>query len=124
MIFLDTHVAIWLADGQTKRLSSKAVKSIDGSDSVSISPLVLLEMQFLVEAGRLTHPTDSITKALAIAGIGVHDGSLTEIATKAIELGWTRDPFDRLIAGHASAFRAALVTKDQTLLDNYSRAIW
>ncbi len=38
--------------------------------------------------------------------------------------GWTRDPFDRLIVANAKAANASLVTKDERILKNYSRAVW
>lgn len=124
MTFLDTHVAIWLANDQITRLSRSAKKAIEDAETISISPLVLLEVQFLVEIGRLTRTADFVTRVLATAGIGIHDVSLAEIASKASGLSWTRDPFDRLIVGHAETQQAPLVTKDQSVLDHYPKAVW
>lgn len=123
-VFLDTHVAIWLAAGEIARFSRPAKSAIDDADSVSISPLVVLEVQFLVEIGRLARTTDFVTRVLATGGIGIHDGSLADIASKASGLSWTRDPFDRLIVGHALTVDATLVTKDQSVLDHYRKAVW
>ena len=124
MTFLDTHVAIWLASDQIARLSRTAKKTIEEAEAISISPVVLLEVQLLVEIGRLTRTADFVSRVLATAGIGIHDGSLAEIASKACSLSWTRDPFDRLIVGHALTDDATLVTKDQSILDNYRKAVW
>jgi PIN domain nuclease of toxin-antitoxin system len=122
--FLDTHVALWLANDQITRLSRPARKAIEEAEAISISPIVLLEVQLLVEIGRLTRTADFVTRVLATAGIGVHDGSLAEIASKASSLSWTHDPFDRLIVAHALTEAATLVTKDQSVLDHYPKAVW
>jgi PIN domain nuclease of toxin-antitoxin system len=124
VIFLDTHVAIWIAGTEIQRLSAKAAAAIRASDSVVVSPVVVLEIQYLVEAGRLRQDTHAATSVLATAGIGIHDVSLAEVVSKATEVVWTRDPFDRLIVGHAKTQEAALVTKDQTVLDHYPRSLW
>jgi PIN domain nuclease of toxin-antitoxin system len=124
VIFLDTHVAIWIVGTETQRLSAKAAAAIRSSDSVVVSPIVVLEIQYLVEAGRLRQDTNAATSVLATAGIGIHDVSLAEVVSKATEVVWTRDPFDRLIVGHAITHEAALVTKDKNVLNHYPRAVW
>jgi PIN domain nuclease of toxin-antitoxin system len=43
---------------------------------------------------------------------------------RALDLSFTRDPFDRLIAGHALAANATLLTVDDTLLAHVSCARW
>ena len=46
------------------------------------------------------------------------------VAENAAEQKWVRDPFDRLIVGHASANDAPLVTKDEKIRKHYRRAVW
>jgi PIN domain nuclease of toxin-antitoxin system len=41
-----------------------------------------------------------------------------------VKQSWTRDPFDRLIVGQASANGAVLVTKDAGIRQNYKQSIW
>jgi hypothetical protein len=43
---------------------------------------------------------------------------------KALDLVWTRDLFDRVIVGHASAADRDLLTRDELILANYPRACW
>ncbi len=50
--YLDTHVAIWLYDGLAEKLSPSAKKQIDGNDLL-ISPMVLLEFQYLYDRKRV-----------------------------------------------------------------------
>jgi len=42
----------------------------------------------------------------------------------ASEFAWTRDSFDRLIVAHAALDNDLLLTKDQTMRDNYPLARW
>lgn len=50
--YLDTNVAIWLGQGTLSRLTAKAQRLVEDADVV-ISPMVLLEMEYLSEIGRL-----------------------------------------------------------------------
>ena len=52
-IYLDSHVVVWLSAGQVNKLSAIAKTQIDENDLL-ISPMVLLELKFLHEIGRIT----------------------------------------------------------------------
>ena len=45
-IYLDTHVVVWLYAGETSKLSQAAEELINTNDLL-ISPIVLLEMNYL-----------------------------------------------------------------------------
>lgn len=47
MIYLDTHVVIWLFKDRGKGLSTDARQLIETTDVIFISPMVLLELDFL-----------------------------------------------------------------------------
>ncbi len=53
MIYLDTHVVVWLYSGLTDKLSELA-KSIINENEVYISATVRLELQYLYEIKRIT----------------------------------------------------------------------
>lgn len=53
MIFLDTHVVVWLYSGKIDMLSKKASDLIENGD-LFISPAVTLELQYLKEVKRIT----------------------------------------------------------------------
>jgi PIN domain nuclease of toxin-antitoxin system len=57
-------------------------------------------------------------------GLKVCDLPFPQVARRALELTWTRDPFDRLIVSQASLREAALVTKDRNILQHYGSALW
>ncbi len=41
-----------------------------------------------------------------------------------LDYSWTRDPFDRLIVGHAAVDDELLLSKDRKILENYPFARW
>lgn len=47
------------------------------------------------------------------------------VAVCAIDIGWTDEPFDRLIVANAKANRNAwLITADETIRQHYPQAVW
>ena len=113
MTYLDTHVVIWLYAGRLAQLSAKARGQID-QDDLLISPTVLLELQYLKEIGRLkTSPSKILSALEKDVGLRTCDLPFSEVVEAALGQRWVRDPFDRLIMGHAKANDAPLVTKDE-----------
>jgi PIN domain nuclease of toxin-antitoxin system len=92
---------------------------------IAISPIVRLELQFLYEIHRVTEDADTIVADLANR-IGLTIGNMDFNATisRALEISWTRDPFDRIIVANASLDRSILVTKDQNILSHYPLTKW
>lgn len=124
MIYLDTHVVVWLYTGLTERLSSTGVDLLNEND-VYISPIVRLELHYLHEIQRLSADTDTIlTDLSARIGLQICDKPFNQIVGQALTLNWTRDPFDRLIVAHASLNSNLLLSKDQTILANYAESRW
>ena len=123
-VYLDTHVAIWLYSGQTERLSKRAANLIN-RERVGISPVVLLELQYLREIGRITTaPRTMIADLKQRLGLAVEDRSLESVAERALGLTWTRDAFDRLIVAQAAFDNAELVTSDRLIRNHYPKAVW
>ena len=122
--YVDTHVALWLYAGDTERLSARAVAAIN-REPLSICPIVLLEIQYLHEIGRITVRPGAIVADLERRiGLSVEDRSMAEVTELGLELSWTRDAFDRLIVAQAALDRAALVTRDRLILKHYPKALW
>ncbi len=122
-LHLDTHVALWMVAGEKRRLR-KVARRLQRSN-LFISPIVIVEMEVLSEIGRLR---SRVADALAILkedyGVSEVPGQIRDLAHHARQLGWTRDPFDRLIVGHAQACGELLLTADNTILDNFRDACW
>ena len=124
MIYLDTHIVVWLFAGQIEKLSIQA-KDLLNSNVIHISPIVQLELQYLLEINRITvSPNDIITDLSNTIGLQICDKNLNSIINRSMKLNWTRDPFDRIIVANAAIDDDFLVTKDQTILKNYRKALY
>lgn len=123
-VYLDTHIALWLYAGQTERISKRAANLIN-RERVGVSPVVLLELQYLQEIGRVTAaPRSIIVDLKRRLGLAVEDRSLETVAERALDLNWTRDVFDRLIVAQAALDSAELITIDRLIRKHYPRAVW
>jgi PIN domain nuclease of toxin-antitoxin system len=123
LIYIDTHIAVWLCAGVVGKLSDKA-KDLLNSHEIRISPIVRLELQYLYEIKRVTLPANDIVADLSHSiGLKVCDKDFNAVLHRAIALTWIRDPFDRIIVAHALLNEDYLVTRDQTMLGNYTKSI-
>lgn len=125
MIYLDTHVVLLLYDKLLGKIPQKTVEAIEQADDLRISPIVLLELQYIREIQRIRYAPKIVVDFLARAiNLSVCNLPFSDVVAAATELGWTRDPFDRLIVGHALAQGAELVTKDRLIRENHKQTIW
>lgn len=123
MIMLDTHIAVALYEGRTGGLGLAARRAID-REAVAISPAVLLEIELLHEIGRLRVGAVPISRHLADGlAIRIAGERFADVVIEALALGFTRDPFDRLIVAHAALMKAPLITQDETLHRSYAKAM-
>jgi len=53
MIYLDTHIVVWLYQKDRERFSQVSLSGIDEND-LFISPMVKMELEFLFEIDRIT----------------------------------------------------------------------
>lgn len=124
LIHLDTHVVAWLYAGRADLLSRRAALAIEEED-LAISPMVVLELEYLRETKRLAVSGPAIVRALETQiGLRVSEHGFNTIIRSALDQDWTRDPFDRIIVGHAIAAACGLVTKDRSIRRRYDRAVW
>ena len=124
LIYLDTHVVVWLYAGLQERFSSKATELI-AQEELYISPIVILELQYLYETGRTAESGDRVVQDLTQrVALQVCDREFPAVVSAALRHGWTRDPFDRLIVAQAELQRDKLLTKDQTIRRRYRQAVW
>ena len=124
MIYLDTHVLLWLHAGLLDRLTLRGRRLLEQNDLL-ISPCVKLELQYLFEIGRTTVPCDRVVNDLeGQIGLGICDLPFAVVVNRALELDWTRDPFDRLIAAQALCRGIPLLTKDKSIRRRVKLAVW
>jgi PIN domain nuclease of toxin-antitoxin system len=124
LIYLDTHVVVWLYAGLTDKFSDSARELINEQD-LYISPMVRLELQYLFEIQRVTKDAQAVVNDLSTRiGLQVCSKPFNDVVVQSLAASWTRDPFDRLIVAHAALNDNLLLSKDQNVLENYSRAKW
>ena len=92
-LYLDTHLLVWLRDGELHKISPRMKTLIEERD-LYFSEFVRLELQYLYEIGKLTEPANEIVMHLS-AKVGIQSCtlSLPRIIQAALSLRWTRDPF-------------------------------
>ena len=123
-LHLDTHAVVWLYEGETTRFTTAGLALIERS-ALYYSPMVLLELQFLNEIGRIVPSANKILTTLnKEIGLEIAEGSFGQISQLACSQTWTRDPFDRIILSHAKENKAKLLTKDRKILKNARLATW
>ena len=124
MIYLDTHIVVWLYAGLLEKFS-QSIQAILNENEILISPIVRLELEYLYEIERVREPAHGIVADLADRiGLRVCEKDFNAIVSQAIKLTWTRDPFDRLIVANAALNDNILISRDQNILDFYPHARW
>jgi PIN domain nuclease of toxin-antitoxin system len=127
VILLDTHVWIWAAEGNTRRIGTRTRRLLGRGitdESIRISVASVFEITALHASGRLrlALPLDRwLDEALAALrarlvdislGIAIDAGRITRAALP--------DPMDRLIVATAREEDATLLSCDRAMLD-YAR---
>jgi PIN domain nuclease of toxin-antitoxin system len=123
--YLDTHVAVYLHDGLIEDLSTEAKRLVEANDLL-ISPMVFLEFDYLYRRKKIGVSAKSLFATLNTSfGVAICRFPFPAIAQEAVDIGWTMDPFDRLIVAHAIANQGSvLITKDRLIRRNYENARW
>lgn len=124
-VYLDTNVVVWLAQGTLQRISRRARSALE-QGTLLMSPMVLIELQYLYEFNRVKLPARDVRlKVEHEIGVRVCDLPFLSVASAALDEKWTRDPFDRMIVAQAKANGVApLVSADEEIKKNYPRTVW
>lgn len=124
-LYLDTHIVVWLRQKELDKFSKRALDAIENAHALLISPMVMMELKYLQEIGRLTDTPYNILGDLnAMIDLRVDEVDMFEVIKKSLSLEWTRDPFDRLIVANAMVRDYSLLTKDEKILANYDGAFF
>ena len=124
VIYLDTHVVVWLYQKDKSRFTPETLDLID-KEELLISPMVELELEYLFEIDRINVRAEIILNYLKTRiGLKICDKSFPGISQKAISMKGTRDPFDRIITAHAAIDNSILITKDKRIRKHYSKVVW
>ncbi len=124
MIYLDTHIVVWLYAGEIEKFS-RQVRELLNEHEITISPIVRLELQYLYEIQRVSDNANVIVMDLSNRiGLKVCDKNFNVIINQAVTFSWTRDPFDRVIVANAGLNDNVLISKDQNIREHYPHARW
>lgn len=124
-MYLDTCVVVWLYGGETHKLSKAAIDGIREDPGILVSPAVVLELQLLHEIKRARVTALKVMDRLSVEiGLAICQLPFASVVENAVDISWTRDPFDRLIVANARANDAPLITKDERIRKHYRRSVW
>ena len=124
MVYLDTHLVLWLYAGSVNLISKEILQALDENE-LYISPIVELELQYLKDSKKIKKAPAEITEALhKEINLKICSKDFHSIVRESLHLHWTRDPFDRIIVAHAALNNNSLFTKDDTIRAQYKQAVW
>jgi PIN domain nuclease of toxin-antitoxin system len=116
VILLDTNAILFLLTAHPR---AKVLQSFIGE--LRVSPVSLMELQMLVEVGRLRwkhrDPRDAFSDDPRWE---LDDPQVSALVHHALDITWTRDPFDRLLVAHARQRRWKFATSDTRILERLS----
>ena len=123
--YVDTNVVLFLVHGELKRITRRAQQAIE-RDDLLVSPMVILELNYLYEVKRVVASADVILAELYQSiDLRICPLPFERIVRTAAKEGWTRDTFDRLIVSHAKANdNAPLISSDEVIASHYPYTIW
>jgi PIN domain nuclease of toxin-antitoxin system len=124
-ILLDTHAAIWSAEGTIRSAAARVIDAAAQRAELLLSPISAWEIGMLANRGRLRLRQGA---SEFIREIFAHPGTVTatitaEIALEAAGLrpALTGDPVDRILIATAIAYGAQLMTRDRAIQE-YAKA--
>lgn len=124
MLYLDTHVVVWLFEKDEARLAGRPRTLIEEHE-LFISPTVVLELEYLYETKTIAATGRPVVDDLAErVHLGICTRAFADVVRKALGIRWTHDPFDRIITAQAALADAMLMTRDVSIHTHYPHAVW
>jgi PIN domain nuclease of toxin-antitoxin system len=117
-VLVDTHVLIWMATGNTSRLSKLAINMVGSKENeVWFSAISILEIAIKQSLGRADFALDAAIIRDAFLAL-----DFRELAVNGIQSAFVarlplihRDPFDRLLIAQANIEGMTLITADEQI---------
>ena len=124
MLLLDTHVLIWSADGDTRRVGPRSRQLLfkaEARGAIRISPVTFFEIAALHTSGRLrlARPLEQwIGTSLESPGVRIAEVTPSvAIDAGVIPRTALADPLDRLLVSTARHLDAVFMTADRQILE-------
>lgn len=123
LVFLDTHIIVWLYDALLDKFSPHAQSILENGD-IKISPMSILELQYLYEIKKVLVKPKTIIHHLEVTiDLKKDETHFSDVVAEAMSFTWTRDPFDRIIVAQAKCNKAHLVTADHMIQAHYPLSV-
>src|ERR1041385_1564469 len=118
---LDTHFVVWIISN-SRRLRN--YRWLPKYRPWRVSPIFLLEIQLLAEGGhrKIDNPRFS-RQIMSDPRFEFDEVPFTTLIQKSLELSWTRDPFDRIIAAHSLCRAVPLCSVDEAMLQHHKLVV-
>lgn len=124
LVYCDTHIIVGIYANNLSLFPRETIRLLE-QGQVLMSPVVLLEMEYLYEVGKVKASAETMFKELEKSiGLKICDKNFVNVAYESLKLSWTRDPFDRFIVAQASLTKSSLITKDELIREHYRHAVW
>jgi PIN domain nuclease of toxin-antitoxin system len=122
-LLLDTHIWVWLLNGEVKVQKSAVFSEIiaaSQNNTLHLSAISIWEVAMLEAKGRITFTTDItswITNAISAPGLAI-TGLRPDISIDSTHLpgNYHGDPADRIIIATARHLKCPLITADEKIL--------
>lgn len=123
MIFIDTHIAVWLLQAKTQKISKSTLTILNERD-IYLPHFAMLELEYLYAIKRTKLDANTSFNLLSESiGLKVSIIEAEQLIKESITLKETRDVFDRMIVSEAQFFKAELVTTDKKIRMYYEKTI-
>lgn len=88
--------------------------------------MVYLEFDYLFTRSRISLSAAQVFADLNSSfSVELCNHPFAAVARAAIDIGWTKDPFDRLIVAQSVIYpKSLLITADENIRTHYPRAVW
>jgi PIN domain nuclease of toxin-antitoxin system len=123
VLLLDTHVCLWSAEGDRRRLGPRTrqlLRRAESRDAVRVSPITVFELTALHTQGRLRlgrTVQQWVDQYMSQPGVRFAElSAAVAIDAGAIPRAALADPVDRLLIATARQHDATLVTCDEQIL--------
>ncbi len=122
--FIDTHVLIWISNGDIHKISEKAKALLERSQFY-VSPISILEIDYLHEIGKYDFSGHRfLVDFNKKEPLTIPEDPFFKVIQESSKITWTRDVFDRILVAHAKLHNAPLITKDEKIRTHYKKAVW
>jgi PIN domain nuclease of toxin-antitoxin system len=123
VIVLDTHVLVWIAEGDSRlgEATRKLIEAESENGQILVPAISVWEIAMLVAKGRLGLGQDVrnwVGRALELGGVSLAE-LLPAISLESVALpgDFHSDPADRMIVATARYHQSTLFTADRQILD-------